>query len=141
MTAEQLVPHRPPFLLVDNLVEFSGQTGVVESVIGPDNLFIAEDGQFKEIAMIEIMAQSAAAVKGYSDLIEGKEIKKGFLVEIREFNFLNTCHMGDTIHCRIEITRSFSGFSILNGSMKCSGKDLAFGTMKLWVPEADEEDF
>ena len=139
MPADQLVPHRPPFLFVDNLLEFSGQTGVVESVIARDNLFIAEDGHFTEIAMIEILAQSAAAVKGYSDLIEGKEIKKGFLVDIREFNFIKTCCAGDTIHSRIEITRSFSGFSVLNGSLECSGEELAYGTMKLWVPEDNGE--
>jgi predicted hotdog family 3-hydroxylacyl-ACP dehydratase len=139
MPAEQLVPHRPPFLFVDNLLEFSGQTGVVESVIAPDNLFIAEDGHFKEIAMIEILAQSVAAVKGYSDLIEGKEIKKGFLVDIREFNFIKTCYKGDTIRSKIVITRSFSGFSVLDGSLECSGEELAYGTMKLWVPEDDGE--
>ena len=139
MPAERLVPHRPPFLLVDRLLDFTGQTGVVESVLTPDNLFIDEDGHFQEIAMIEILAQSAAAVKGYSDLKEGKGIRKGFLEDIREFLFKRRCYKGDSIHSRIEITRSFSGFSVLNGSLKCTGKELAYGTLKLWVPDDSEE--
>ena len=134
MAAGQLVPHRPPFLLVDKLLYFSGQTGVVESVISPDNFFLAQDGRFQDIAMVEILAQSAAAVKGYSDLQQGKEISKGFLVDIREFIFKKKCYKGDTIHSRIDITKSFGGFSIINGVLTCSGEECAAGSMKLWVP-------
>ncbi len=137
--AEQLVPHRAPFLFVNSLLEFTGDTGIVESVIAPDNLFLDEDGSLREIAMIEIMAQAAAAVKGYSDLKDGKEIRKGFLVDVREFHLKNACHKGDVIHSRIEITRSFSGFSVLEGNQECSGRELAYGTLKLWVPEDGEE--
>jgi 3-hydroxyacyl-[acyl-carrier-protein] dehydratase len=133
-----LVPHRPPLLLVDRLLEFSGQTGVVESVISSDNLFLSDEGILKEIALVELLAQSAAAVKGYSDLVEGKEIKKGFLVDIREFNFRERCCKGDVVHIFIEITKSFSGFSIINGHLTCSGKEIAAGTLKLWVPDEGE---
>lgn len=130
-----LVPHRPPFLLVDRLLEFTGQAGVVESIIAPDNLFLTDDGTFKEIALVELLAQSAAAVKGYSDLMGGKEIKKGFLVDIREFNFKERCCEGDVVHIFIEISKSFSGFSIINGYLRCSDKEIAAGTLKLWVPD------
>jgi predicted hotdog family 3-hydroxylacyl-ACP dehydratase len=133
--AGSLVPHRPPFLLIDRLLEFTGQAGVVESVITPDNLFLSNEGTLKEIALVELLAQSAAAVKGYSDLMEGKEIKKGFLVDIREFIFKEGCCKGDVVHIFIEITKSFSGFSIINGHLTCSGKEIATGTIKLWVPD------
>ena len=116
MSTERLVPHRHPFLLVDRLIEFSGESGVVESYLSHDNLFISEDGHLKEIAMIEILAQSAAAVKGYSDLQQGKEISMGFLVDIRGFNFMKLCNEGDTIQTTIKITKSFSGFSLIENS-------------------------
>ena len=35
--------------------------------IAPYNLFFSEDGNFREVAMVEILAQSAAAIKGYND--------------------------------------------------------------------------
>ena len=34
MPAEKLVPHRLPFLFVNNLIEFSGDTGVVADGYG-----------------------------------------------------------------------------------------------------------
>ena len=135
MPAEQLVPHRPPFLFVNNLLEFSGDIGVVDSVIAPDNLFLDEDSSLRDITMIEIMAQAAAAVKGYSNLKDGEDIKKGFLVDSREFLFKKKCYKGEILHCRIEITKSFSGFSILTGRLERSGEELASGSLKLWVPD------
>ncbi|MDM7919791.1 MAG: hypothetical protein QUS12_11575 [Methanosarcina sp.] len=135
VAAKLLVPHRPPFLLVDTLLEFAGQTGIVEAVIAPDNIFLTEEGYLKELALVELLAQSAAAVKGYSDLMDGKEVKKGFLVDIREFHFLERCYRGDTLHITIEITKSFSGFSVIEGHIICGEKKIASGTMKLWVPD------
>ncbi len=137
--AESLVPHRPPFLLVDRLLEFTGQIGVVESVPAPDNLFLDEDGYIEIIAMVEIMAQAAAAVKGYSDIRNGRAIRKGFLVDVREFQFKKRCHEGDIILVRVEIAKCFSGFSIVNGSIVCRGREIAAGALKLWVPDENEE--
>ncbi len=139
MPAEWLVPHRPPFLLVDRLLEFTGQTGVVESVPAPDNLFLDEDGYMEVIAMIEILAQAAAAVKGYSDLKNGRQIRKGFLVDVRNFYFKERCYKGDIIHVRVEIAKYFSGFSVINGYLESSGKEVASGTLKLWVPDESDE--
>jgi 3-hydroxyacyl-[acyl-carrier-protein] dehydratase len=65
---ERLVPHRPPLCLVKRLLEFSGQTGVVEAVIEPDNIFLNADGSLPPLAAIELIAQASAAVKGYDDL-------------------------------------------------------------------------
>ncbi len=139
MPAGELVPHRPPFLFVDTLLEFSGDVGVVESVITPENLFLEPDGSLREIAMVEIMAQSAAAVKGYSNLIKGESVKKGFLVDSREFLFKKECFRGDVLHSRIDITKSFSGFSMLEGVLERDGEELASGCLKLWVPEDSGE--
>ena len=55
--------------------------------------------------------------------------------DIREFNFKGRCCKGDVVHIFIEITKSFSGFSIINGHLTCSGKEVAAGTLKLWVPD------
>lgn len=135
MPAEMLVPHRPPLRLAGHLLEFAGQTGIVESVIGPDNIFLKEDGSLPLLAMVELIAQASAAVKGYDDLRQGKGIKKGFLVDIRETRFIGRCFQGDTLHVRVEIIRTISGFSVIHGEVEKKGDIIATGTLKLWVPE------
>jgi len=138
MAADLLVPHRPPLCLVGRLLEFSGQTGVVESIIGPDNIFLKEDGTLPSLIQAELMAQASAAVKGYNDLRQGKGIKKGFLVDIREMRFMGKCLKGDTLHIRVDIIRTFSGFSIINGESDRNGEVIAAGKLKIWVPEESD---
>ena len=77
VTVDMLLPHRLPMCLVDRLVEFDDNSGVVEACIGPDSLLVDKDGTLDRVVLIELIAQSYAAVKGYSDLLGGKEIKKG----------------------------------------------------------------
>ena len=135
MEAERLVPHRSSLCLVKSLLEFSGQTGTVESVIEPDNIFLEEDGGLPCLALVELIAQASAAVKGYDDLRQGKEIKRGFLVDIREIQFMGKCFKGDRPRIRIEILRTISGFSVINGEVEINGRIIATGMLKLWVPE------
>jgi len=135
MPAERLVPHRSPLRLVDRLLEFSGGTGVVEAVIGPDNLFLKHDGTFPSLTTVELIAQAAAAVKGYDDLRQGRTIKKGYLADIRGINFIGLCYKGDRLTIRIEIVRAFGEFSIIQGDVKRGEDTVAQGTLKLWVPE------
>jgi len=136
--AGMLVPHRPPLCLAGRLLKFSGQTGIVESVIRPDDIFLKEDGTLPSLTLVELIAQASAAVKGYDDLSQGKEIKKGFLVDIREIHFMGECREGDTLHIRVEIIRTISGFSVIHGQVERNGDVLAEGTLKLWVPEGSE---
>jgi 3-hydroxyacyl-[acyl-carrier-protein] dehydratase len=138
MSADLLVPHRPPLCLVKRLMEFSGQTGIVESIIEPDNLFLDEDDSLPSLTLVELIAQAAAAVKGYDDLSQGKKIKKGFLVDIREIRFMGRCFKGDTLHIRIEILRTISGFSVVHGEVERKGDIIASGRLKLWVQEDSE---
>jgi 3-hydroxyacyl-[acyl-carrier-protein] dehydratase len=135
MPSHMLVPHRPPLCLVDRLVEFSGQTGVVESIIRPDNIFLDDKGCLPSLTLAELIAQASAAVKGYDDLTQGKAIKRGFLVDIREIRFMGRCFKGDRLLIKIEIIRTISGFSVVHGEVTRDGDVIASGTLKLWVPE------
>jgi len=135
LSAETLVPHRPPLCLVSRLLEFSGQTGIVESVIGQDNIFLKENGAMPSLTLVELIAQASAAVKGYDDLRQGKPIKKGFLVDVREIRFTGECLRGDTLHIKVDIIRTISGFSVIHGEVGKNGVIIAEGTIKIWVPE------
>jgi 3-hydroxymyristoyl/3-hydroxydecanoyl-(acyl carrier protein) dehydratase len=135
MSADKLVPHRPPLCFVKRLLEFSAQTGIVESVIESDNIFLNEDGSIPTLTLVEVIAQAAATVKGYDNLLQGEGIKKGFLVDIREIRFMGQCFRGDRLLIRIEILRTISGFSIVRGEAARNGEIIALGTIKLWVTE------
>ena len=135
MPADKLIPHRPPLCLVSRLLEFKDPTGVVESIIMPDNIMLNSNGSLEQLSVIELIAQASAAVKGYSDLLQGKDIKKGFLVDVRRARFMGQCFGGDRLHIKVETLKNIAGFSVIDGEVHRQGQIIASGTVKVWVPE------
>ena len=133
--ADKLIPHRPPLCLVARLLEFKDPTGVVESIILPDNIMLNSDGSLEQLSVIELIAQASAAVKGYSDLLQGRDIKKGFLVDVRRARFMGQCFSGDRLHIKVETLKNIAGFSVIDGEVARKGETIAAATVKVWVPE------
>ena len=113
MPAEMLVPHRPPILVIERLLEFNDTKGVVESCMHPDSIFARKDGSIEQVTMVEIIAQSFAAVKGYADLLEGKPISKGFLVGVKRLNIFGMAFIPSfTRELLVKITASSMAYSL-----------------------------
>ena len=55
----ELIPQRPPILLVDGLECVEGDTAIGTLVVRTDNCFTDEDGLLAEAGVIEHIAQSA----------------------------------------------------------------------------------
>ena len=95
--AENLLPHRPPMLLVDRLCSYADGCGVVEACPGSDSILVDERGALDEVALVELMAQGYAAVKGYDDLVKGRPVQEGFLVGIRKLQITGRAATGDLL--------------------------------------------
>ncbi len=59
-----LIPQRPPFVMVDTLVTAGENNARTKLKIRSDNIFVKEN-QLTEPALIENIAQTAAARMGY----------------------------------------------------------------------------
>jgi len=138
ISAEILIPHNPPFCLITRLLEFENLSGMVESIVSADNLLLNDDGTLEPLGMLEMMAQAYAAIKGYSDLSLGGQVKRGFLVDIKQFTVKCLCREGDRLIIKIETVGTIGGFAVAKAEALCEGKILASGTVKLWVPDDQE---
>jgi predicted hotdog family 3-hydroxylacyl-ACP dehydratase len=132
--AEQLIPHRPPIRLIDRLLSFDGLQGVVESVIPPESLYIKDDGSIEQAALVELIAQSFAAVKGYANLQEEKPVVKGFLVGAKGFVFHETAHRGDRLLVFVSKTGETDDFILAEGRITRGDEVLATGNIMVWIP-------
>jgi predicted hotdog family 3-hydroxylacyl-ACP dehydratase len=133
LKAVDFIPHCPPMCLVDRLLEYEDYSGLIETVHIPDHL-VKEDGKTIEpIALIEIFAQSYAAVKGFGDRLKGGDIYKGYLVGIRKFDIEKHVYAGDCLHTRVHTAASIEDFSIADGVIERSGEVVAFGSLKLYI--------
>ena len=92
-----LVPHRPPMLWVDEIVEDSDEAIVCRVTLRPEHVFL-DAGTAESVVIVELMAQSVAAFVGLADSKRGETPKPGYLVAIPEARFVvATVAVGQTL--------------------------------------------
>jgi predicted hotdog family 3-hydroxylacyl-ACP dehydratase len=95
---EKLLPHRPPMILIDRLVQTHGVKTVCEVTIGPYSMFLKAAG-VPAFVGIEYMAQTVAAHGGYQSYLAGQPIVVGLLLGTRRLE--TSCQffeLGQTLH-------------------------------------------
>ncbi|MCD6525909.1 MAG: hypothetical protein J7K75_02820 [Desulfuromonas sp.] len=134
MAVQSLLPHRPPMLLVDELIAFESGDGTVSAQVKMGDLFVDGDGQLENTALVELIAQSYAAIKGYEDTLNQVAVKQGYLVGSRKISFLKTVYAGDSLMIDITTSAILEGFSVIAGVVKRGDETVAEGSVKLWIP-------
>ena len=135
MAAERLIPHRAPMRLVDTLLSVHEGGGATESVLPRTSMMADGDGRLDDVAFMEMIAQSYAAMKGYMDLVEGKSAGEGFLVGVRRLEITGRAYAGDRLLTSIRTVTSFGGFAVVEGSVTRGDETGASGIIKLWLAE------
>ncbi|MFC5653102.1 3-hydroxyacyl-ACP dehydratase FabZ [Paenibacillus solisilvae] len=104
---QEIIPHRPPFLLIDRILEVE----VGKRAVGIKNVTMNEPfftGHFPQypvmpgVLIVEALAQvGTVAIL----MVEGNKGKIGFFAGIDNFRFRGQVTPGDTLTLEVEITR------------------------------------
>ena len=136
LAAETFIPHRLPMRLVETLIACGEADGLVEARPAAGILTDA-DGVLDGVALVELLAQGYAVVKGYNDLAQGKEISKGYLVGVKQLRITGRARAGDRLLVHIRTVGSFEGFTVAQGEVERAQVTIASGTLKLWIVGSD----
>lgn len=91
------LPHRPPMLLIDEIVEVTSDTAICRTTLRPDCVF-ARGASVHPSAMIEIVAQVCAICVGVIGERDGDPPRLGFIVGCREVTFaIDQFSVGDEL--------------------------------------------
>lgn len=131
--ARHLIPHKPPNRFIHRLIEMDGDTAVVESIL-PSECRLFHTRQLTNVAVLELMAQAYAALKGYLDITNDQPIGRGFLVGIRRFDMRASVDTTNRLLVRVGTTGSFNDFYLAQASVSAGGTPIAEGRLKLWIP-------
>jgi predicted hotdog family 3-hydroxylacyl-ACP dehydratase len=89
ISIEELIPHRGPMKLIDEIVRVDAETAVTESVVKRDWPLFEEDS-VSPFVLIELVAQTAGIYIGWEEsVLKGKDIqgRLGWLVGIKQARF------------------------------------------------------
>jgi 3-hydroxyacyl-[acyl-carrier-protein] dehydratase len=92
VTVTDLIPHRPPWLLVDRVVD-DGADGVrCEKRLSKGDPLLDLDGGLPELLLVEALAQAAACLNARTH-----GAHRGLLVAVRGFAFHGRARAGETV--------------------------------------------
>jgi hypothetical protein len=135
----QLIPQRPPIVMVGGLKEHSIEYSISVLDIETTNVFIA-DGYFQVPGLIENIAQTIALRAGYEYMRDiqsqgGAAIVPpvGFIGEVKNLiiNFLPP--VGSTIETRVDMLHTIFTASVMQGTVIHNGKIAAECEMKVFM--------
>ena len=131
-----LIPHRPPWGLIDRLVSVEGNVVVAEKQVSGDDPLLGMGGLGGALA-IEALAQTAACLMGWRGSDRGRH--RGYLVAARGFRFPSFARSGETVTLRAEKTSELGDLHGFSGRATVGEREIAAGTMTFAVRFGEEE--
>ncbi len=121
------IPHRPPFLWVDKIVELTDNRAVTTKYVAEDLPFF--EGHYPGnpivpgVILCEAIFQTGAVLMGHIiGNAELSEEKKPVLTRIENAKFKQIVKPGDTLTITVELKETLSSVSYFKGKLSVDGK-------------------
>ena len=125
-----LIPQRPPFVMVDRVVDFDWMRTSTSFTVRDDCLFV-EDGMLISDGVVETVAQTCAARMGCISFIKGERVKLGFIGAVRDMSFLRQPVVGETLITRITVREEVFGMTMVDAEVRSGDEVIATAEMKI----------
>ena len=133
-----LIPQKPPFVLISSLQHVSDSHSITTFTFDESHV-LSNEGKMTIAGMMENIAQTAAAKMGYECNLLNKKIPIGFIGDVRDFSFTKLPLAGEEIETEIIITNQIFDVSIITGSVKLNGEEIAHCKMKIFVEPEEKK--
>jgi len=127
-----VIPQRPPFVMVDQLVACDSTSSHTTFSVAPENILVEND-ELSEAGLIENIAQTVAAGAGYMAKQNGKPVAVGYIGAVKNLEIFALPKVGDVINTKVTVVNQVFDVTIVNGDVECKGIKLAKCEMKIFV--------
>ena len=127
-----LIPHRPPFVMIDHIIEITDDAIIAEKTFhhndyGTRHHFVLEG------ILIETAAQTVAARQGYDNLDCEGEPGRGMLVSIGKLDYFSRAKTGTALRILAKNKTQVGNFSIVTITISQENATVASGTIQLFM--------
>ena len=122
------IPQRDPFIMIDNLVNASGDEFETDFCILPSNIFV-ENGLLREFALVENIAQSSSAGLAFTKISTG--LNDGFIGAISKLRLYDLPPVNETLTTIVKLVARFENMFLLKGENLLNGGKLLECEIKL----------
>lgn len=124
----KLIPQRPPFVMVDRLLETGDRTAVTEFVVRPDCILV-EDGALTSYGLLENMAQTCAARIGWLNL--DRPVKIGVIGAVRDFRIIRRPAVGAVLRTTVTERESVMNMTLADAVVEDAAGTVASAGLKI----------
>lgn len=121
---EQLIPHRPPMLLLDEIVEQTDSTILCRKTFGADEFFL--QGHFPDSPIVPGVIQCECCLQAGAVLLAQQSEDDGDAVPVATrmdaVKFKRMVRPGDTVEIHVTLNERVSRAFYLTGKMMLDGK-------------------
>lgn len=129
----RLLPHRPPMVLIDKVLEYSENSGKGLYKVKDDCPFLDSNQFFPDYILPECFAQTVGAVSGKNIVNKGQEVKESYLVGIKSFQIFQKVKNGDTLITQVQEEAVLKNVYIFSGTIKRDNDIIAEGILKFYL--------
>ena len=127
----ELLPQRPPFVMVDHLVDYSETQTTCELTIRPDNVF-CENGELAAAGLIEHIAQTCAARLGYyNKYILKVGVRLGFIGEVKDLEIVRLPREGELVETTIKVEQEIFDVTLVTAEVRVGTEVIATTRLKI----------
>ena len=127
----ELLPQRPPFVMVDHLTDYSETQSSCDLTVRPDNVFF-EDGTLVAPGLIEHIAQTCAARLGYYNKYVLKTgVRLGFIGEVKNLEIVRLPREGETIETTITVVQEIFDVTLVSAEVRVGTEVIATTGLKI----------
>lgn len=127
---KELIPQRPPFVMIDKMMSFNMTVTETQLEVRADNVF-CKKGRLTAEGLMENIAQTCAARMGYINLINNEAVKIGVIGSVNNYEVFRTPKVGEVILTSIEVIEEMFQITMVKAVVKCGEETLAQSNMKI----------
>lgn len=128
----QWIPQRIPFVMVDELVSCTEEATISSFKIRKENIFF-NGVDIEEVALVENIAQTAAARVGFMSVQENKPVPVGFIGAVQQLKIHRKPLLHEVLETKIIVKNQIFNASIIEGVITINDEKIASCEMKIFI--------